>query len=84
MDEIDPKEAAARIKDALGDRPDKAFCGVTAGDVVAVADAVPAERKTKTTDALRQGAANCGGPLERTEVYQVAGQLRHLLAKYVG
>lgn len=79
MDEIDPKEAAGRIKEALGTRPDKAVCGVTAGDVVAVAAALPTEKQTKTTEALRHGAANCGGPLDATEVFQVAGHLRHLL-----
>jgi len=84
MDEIDPKEAAARIREALGDRPDKAFAEVLAGDVVAVAGGVPAEKRTKTVEGLRAGAANCGGPLDTTPVVMYAGQLRHLLQQAGG
>ena len=52
------------------------YAGVRAGDVVAVASAIPPAAHTKVTRSLLQGAA---GAAEDAEVYQVADQLAQLL-----
>lgn len=49
---------------------------VTAGDVVAVADDLPEERRTETTRALRKGAA---AAKSHEKVLQKAVDLAHLI-----
>lgn len=80
---MDPTDAAANIRAAIAGRVPRSYAEVSAGDVVAVGSAVPADKKNATTEALVAGATNAlagrGNP--DLKVHQLTYQLADLLER---